>query len=338
MRKHTDAEELIKTKNIIRAKVQALKEGNLQQKQFLGEFFKPVTEQVETVVGEIKKKAAPQIKKKDDFPGYGPSVGVSPIKKRKIEKEDFKTPFSTPKTVVGYQELEDVAESLPESSHNQSINSSFYTHADMDALVQKPAVMNSFLEQYDELPAAYIKQFLIERPSLGRYGVNFNFDENKFSFGDSEVQIIDSDLIIKGKRYEGTGGLYELLFTSDTQSNPTTRDIENYRDIIDRTYAAHRNFNKNEQTVGFNQPKYRKFVRPKPVERRKPTPKKRTGKGLSMLKKVSNKPLDYVYWDNPNELVDRLRLLYASQAAGHTNHDNEIVSIIEELKEASIIE
>ena len=45
----------------------------------------------------------------------------------------------------------------------------------------------------------------------------------------------------------------------------------------------------------------------------------------------------YEHWDDPNELVDRLRLLVSSQMAGHTGHNNEILSIIEELKEANII-
>lgn len=46
---------------------------------------------------------------------------------------------------------------------------------------------------------------------------------------------------------------------------------------------------------------------------------------------------NYTYWDNPNELVNRLRLLVASQAAGHTGHNNEVISIIEELREAKFI-
>lgn len=45
----------------------------------------------------------------------------------------------------------------------------------------------------------------------------------------------------------------------------------------------------------------------------------------------------YEYWDNPNELVERHRLLYASANAGHTGHENEMLSIIEELREAGII-
>lgn len=43
------------------------------------------------------------------------------------------------------------------------------------------------------------------------------------------------------------------------------------------------------------------------------------------------------YWNDPNELVDRLRLLISSKSAGHTGHNNEIISIIEELREANII-
>jgi hypothetical protein len=52
----------------------------------------------------------------------------------------------------------------------------------------------------------------------------------------------------------------------------------------------------------------------------------------------NNNKTDYIYWDDPNELVDRLRLLMASKQVGNNNHQNEIMSIIEELKEADIIE
>jgi hypothetical protein len=53
------------------------------------------------------------------------------------------------------------------------------------------------------------------------------------------------------------------------------------------------------------------------------------GQGMMSTKR----PL-YEYWDDPNELVDRLRLLIASRDAGHSGHENEILSIIEELREA----
>lgn len=69
-------------------------------------------------------------------------------------------------------------------------------------------------------------------------------------------------------------------------------------------------------------------------------PRKKKGSGMisNELKRFDmNEHVSYTYWDNANELVDRLRLLIASQSAGNTGHTNEIVSIIEELRESNII-
>ena len=52
--------------------------------------------------------------------------------------------------------------------------------------------------------------------------------------------------------------------------------------------------------------------------------------------RLTNK-IDYVHWNDPNELVDRLRLLDASRRAGNNAHDNEILSIVEELREVGLI-
>ena len=65
----------------------------------------------------------------------------------------------------------------------------------------------------------------------------------------------------------------------------------------------------------------------------------RQGRGLPIDESmtVTDNAIDYVYWHDPNELVDRLGLLVASRAAGHTGHDNEIASIVEELREVGRI-
>lgn len=44
-----------------------------------------------------------------------------------------------------------------------------------------------------------------------------------------------------------------------------------------------------------------------------------------------------VYYDDPNELVTRLNLLTSSQRVGNTGVSNEIISILEELRERNII-
>lgn len=52
---------------------------------------------------------------------------------------------------------------------------------------------------------------------------------------------------------------------------------------------------------------------------------------------VPRMSIDYVHWDDPNELVERLKLLKASQRSAHTGYTNEILSIIDELRKACFI-
>ena len=52
---------------------------------------------------------------------------------------------------------------------------------------------------------------------------------------------------------------------------------------------------------------------------------------------LNDNAIDYVHWDNPNELVNRLRLLDASHRADNNAHDNKMMSIIEELRDAGLI-
>jgi len=55
-------------------------------------------------------------------------------------------------------------------------------------------------------------------------------------------------------------------------------------------------------------------------------------KGITSRNDIDN-AIDYVHWDDANELVDRLRLLNASHRVGNNAHDNKMLSIIEELRE-----
>lgn len=55
--------------------------------------------------------------------------------------------------------------------------------------------------------------------------------------------------------------------------------------------------------------------------------------GSNFIPYTANDRIIYEYFDDPNELCERLRLLTASKAAGNTNHIQEINSILEELRE-----
>ena len=51
--------------------------------------------------------------------------------------------------------------------------------------------------------------------------------------------------------------------------------------------------------------------------------------------KCRKNEIDYAKWDNPNEFVDRLRLLIAKPVVGDDSHINEICMIIREQREQS---
>ena len=131
-------------------------------------------------------------------------------------------------------------------------------------------------------------------------------------------------------------------------------------DVLKRTNAYRRNFDSDSQIQGSTDAKYITLIKPYlakkgllksssvpefrqelpstsrllPPQRARST---RTKSGKGAMLNLSKKKLDYVYYDNLNEIIDRLRLLTASQMAGHTGHNNEINSILEELREARII-
>lgn len=182
-----------------------------------------------------------------------------------------------------------------------------------------------YLSQYDPLPRKYIRGIHENEVGFDKiYGIRMDVDSEKFHIGDSEVKIKGSDIVVQNKRYKGTPGLHELLFKK-TPRNFTTDDEKTYQKIVKKTNAHRRYYKYNQQIKGNRSNKYKNIIAP-------------LAKGEGMIMQtVTGKPVDYVHWDDPNELVERLNLLKASERAGHTGHSNEINSIVEELKEANII-
>lgn len=106
-------------------------------------------------------------------------------------------------------------------------------------------------------------------------------------------------------------------------------DVKNYQNII-RDSNAHKKYFKSTEDIRIDDSYNKKLKYLGDVVQ---------GSGIlpkyMIAKRKSHS--EYTYWDDPNELVDRLRLLIAERRAGNNNHDNEIQSILEELREAEII-
>lgn len=163
------------------------------------------------------------------------------------------------------------------------------------------------------------------------YGVRM--ENGKLMLGGAKVSVNNKLITVGGAEYETTPGLYELLFKKDPNLELVTdNDKQNYK-IMLLTTNAHRRDHDSAKPIKSNKgKKYLQVIKPL----FKLTVSDPKGAGLPTMKKW-NKSVDYVYWNDPNELVDRLKLLIASRDAGNTGLDNEIISIIEELREDGFI-
>lgn len=161
------------------------------------------------------------------------------------------------------------------------------------------------------------------------YGIRLN-NNNQFEMGNSVVHVAhNGDLKIKNENYVGSMGLYELIFKK-IPKNYTEHDLTIYKKMLIETSAFRKGYDPLSHINGNRGYKYTKIIS-KLIGLK-------SGDGLTPnMMKLSSSRSEYVYWDNANELVERLRLLISSRSAGHNGHDNEILSIIEELREADLI-
>jgi len=151
----------------------------------------------------------------------------------------------------------------------------------------------------------------------------------EYVLGNKEIKFIDNEMHIEddGGFYPITSGLIELLFAkSPAAEKYSQEDLATYKRILIQT-SAHMTADgtRVRSSVGA---KYKKVIS-KLFE----VKDKKSGSGINIRLQKHN----IIYWNDPNELVDRLRLLYSSLAAGNTGVRNEIISICGELVEAGIL-
>lgn len=193
--------------------------------------------------------------------------------------------------------------------------------------------INLNLEQYPSSVMTYIEKLLDGSKDCDEtYGVRIEM--NKLYVGNLELYIgSNGGISIGNKMYAGKGGLYELLFMKNPKEY-TEEDLNNYKEILETSSAHKRNYDATSQLNGTRSAKYKRIIKPL---FKGGTFKSHSGSGISSMI-YNEKPIEYIYWDDVNELVDRLKLLNASKTAGNTDsHDNEILAILNELREAGII-
>lgn len=315
--------QLLKSVKTIKNKIRMMQneedESNLKFKKV----FKPITDPLEVL-----------IKKNDDV---NPVFDTS-LKKYKINThEDLSLGYEQFKDLIN----EDSNQHSEYYEYNDGVNDDNEQHKNAtketnDTLSSlKKEDMIDIYENFNVPFGVYSKN---KKLMMGNTAVNL-FIVNKGS--DERKQYVIS---INDKNYELTQGLKELLLRNKPNLTLVTeKDKTEYKEILINTNAHKRDYDPNGQFKGDKGLKYCAIIKPLFSQQNNGTkdfleklPKLKIGGHLPELKRYKSNT-DYVYWDDPNELIERLKLIIASRNAGNSNHDNEIISIIEELKEAGII-
>lgn len=171
--------------------------------------------------------------------------------------------------------------------------------------------------------------------------------EKRPYLGNLPIFIDDNIITVGGEKFMGTQGLWELLTLKEPKKY-SHDDLEVYEHLILKS-SAHRHHNDptSPQVKSSSGNKYLKLIKPMLIRHnmlKNQQPSKSleeeinetstTGSGLRKI--LTNAPVEYVYWNDLNELLERLYIVYGSMKAGNKNNPrlyNEILSIVEELKE-----
>ena len=250
---------------------------------------------------------------------------VDPLEKLVIETKKNHQPKLVP-------ELYDINEQSKVFDDNSSEDNEgdFETAASQD---EDKTILNESLNTIDS-EDGYLQLFEFKSEDLDRlYGVRKNNDS--YSMGNSLLTFDKNNVIVDEATFPRTKGLMELLIMKNPNSEYVKKaDLNNYRKILEISSVHKKHNQPNEAIKAYNSKKFNKYIAPM----FKLTNNK-SGGSLPRYKVARRRmsSMDYVYWDDPNELVDRLRLLMVERSAGNHSHTNEIHSIIEELRKGGYI-
>src|SRR5215469_4244392 len=337
--------QIAKTSDSIRKKYRALKTGKMEENLALEKHFKPIIEPLKQIVENTKDKTNPINK---TFFSVKEEYG-EPKSKRKRLNTSFDESFITSTPVKSMSEQMETAL----YSFNETLKPEILQpRKDNSEVANKPLITSEGQEElqthYGPLGQKYV-EFIItgEKAVDNVYGVYYGHDGLMLGAERFDLDTND-DIILDKKRYAGTPGLYELIFKKfPDESTYTSIDMENYKNMLLVTNAHRRNHSIDYPIMGNRGYKYKKIIAPLLSDKRKVgtgIPRvmilkdakssllsgKKVGKDIPCAMTLNDNKIDYVDWDDPNELVNRLRLFVASHQAGHNAHDNEILSIIEE--------
>lgn len=334
MNKEKLKKEIIRSRKAIRRKYNIIRRNRYETERLMETGFKNILEPLREIKKELKDEHEnlPSIKLSESqidtvgetsnllspprWPGRRPSVNIN--------DDDTSNVFRSPGEHV-FESTEPQAEDISEPIDMQ----------DVSLLLNTTPEGAEYLDKLNPLPRKYIQKLISETNTIDyTSGVRFDSKQLKWMLGTFSLTFNGDDIALGEFTYPGTEGLYKLIFLKQPMIGTyTPTDLSNYKKILTLTNAHKENYGQGRRIIRTGI-KYITIIKNLFPARH---PSSTTGYGL-LKEVVPNSKIEYMYWNSINELIDRLKLLYSAKLAGNTSLDNEIVSIITELKEANIIE
>ena len=331
--KQSEITDYINSTKNLKEQYDTIRTGKIYKQEELKELYKPITQPLKKLTDEIRQKTLPkyaQIMPKT-LPEYAKQSDVTSMRQHELTSRSNPVDEQAPPQVL-----------------------------DKDGIIRVIGkIAQKFLSNYAS------KDIKTDRT----FGIRVENDD--LFIGNQPIWIRDNNIKFEdGTEFTGTDGLWELL-TLEEPKNYNDDDVDNYVNILQKTSSYKHNndptSNKVKASTGY---KYNNIV--KPFLTKKGLLKSKTGSGLKasnldetlkklvgvyiniqnghsdpqnikdILHEIKNldlsanlEPDKYVYWDNLDELFQRLVVLYGEIRSGNTNPTlkNEIVRILQELKE-----
>lgn len=166
------------------------------------------------------------------------------------------------------------------------------------------------------------------------FGPRYVKKKKSLMLGNKPYHVSANKIFVGKASFPRTRGLAALIERAHPEKEVeiAEEDEEMYRTIMESTNLHRAAYSPTGKPKSSSGTKYKTFIQPY-AQREK--------LGLGYYKTLEcSRPnaTTIIHWTDPNRLCDRLRLLVASQEAGHTNHKQEIEGIITELRTAGYLE
>lgn len=339
---------IIQAARTVRKKYLALKLERSEQDKALDRFLTPITEPLNKLVTATpskKRKIKTEPLKKEPELIHQPSIQkVEPPAQQQqqqpsIQKVESSVQLPAPETSNDndvFEETDPSEQSLAELK------------AEFEASLRRPEVYAQFVEQYPKITQEYLRKYWFNSGDIDSNGLKYEIADDSWQLGSQPVNFIkNGDIKIGPITYKGTQGLYDLLFLKEPKYH-TSNDEKEYADILKRTGIY---FNDSGHLKGNRSRKYLYIIKPLLTVQSAPSkipspgalvraPKVRSQSDRlgHALMEYNEKPKEFVYYDDVNELIERLKKLEASKQGGNNNNMNEIWSILHELERLGVIE